>query len=142
MLSRVLSKQDNCTSITAFPSGRVTVNFDLSDLQSHHYFSPADFCVTSCLSPTEHLHQLKKLLSSISKISPSKQQNRTSVRQDRLTHLRWWKSWNSGEGRKGRWYPQWEMVVLTRATQYHMEVVDTWEPRRTGPLTTGNKLEI
>lgn len=33
------------------------------------------------------------------------------------------------------------MVVLIRATQYHMEVVDTCEPRITGPMTTGSKLE-
>lgn len=61
---------------------------------------------------------------------------------DSWTHLRWWKSWNSGEGRKGRWYPQWEMLVLTRARQYQRAVVVTWEPRTTGPITTGSMLEI
>lgn len=64
------------------------------------------------------------------------------MREDRWTHLRWWKSWNSGEGRRGRWYPQWEMVVLTRARQYHKVVVVTWEPRSTGPIATGSMLEI
>lgn len=58
------------------------------------------------------------------------------------THLRWWKSWNSGEGRKGRWYPQWEMLVLIRATQYQRVVVAKWEPMITGPITTGSVLEI
>lgn len=33
------------------------------------------------------------------------------------------------------------MVVLIRATQYHMQVVETWDPRITGPMTTGSKLE-
>lgn len=64
------------------------------------------------------------------------------MREDRWTYLRWWKSWNSGEGRRGRWYPQWEMVVLTRARQYHKVVVVTWEPRSTGPIATGSMLEI
>lgn len=56
-------------------------------------------------------------------------------------HLRWWKSWNSGEGSNGRWYPQWEMVVLNRARQYHRLVVVRWEPRITGPISTGSVLE-
>lgn len=60
---------------------------------------------------------------------------------DAWADLRWWKSWNSGEGRKGRWYPQWDMLVLTRARQYHMVVVDRWEPRITGPATTGSMFE-
>lgn len=32
-------------------------------------------------------------------------------------------------------------MVLIRATQYHMQVVETWEPRITGPMTTGSRLE-
>lgn len=70
-----------------------------------------------------------------------KKKKKLMKRIEKWTHLRWWKSWNSGEGRKGRWYPQWEMVVLIRATQYHMQVVETWEPRITGPITTGIRLE-
>ena len=64
------------------------------------------------------------------------------IKKKRFSHLRWWKSWNSGDGRKGRWYPQWEMVVLIRATQYHRQVVVRWEPRSTGPSATGSMLEI
>lgn len=72
------------------------------------------------------------------------QKVRTSRRPGKVarkTDLRWWKSWNSGEGRKGRWYPQWETVVLTSARQYHMHVLDTCEPSSTGPITTGSRLE-
>lgn len=56
-------------------------------------------------------------------------------------HLRWWKSWNSGDGSNGRWNPQWEIVVLNRARQYHRLVVVRWEPRITGPISTGSVLE-
>lgn len=31
--------------------------------------------------------------------------------------------------------------MLIRATQYHMEVVETCEPRITGPMTTGSRLD-
>lgn len=34
------------------------------------------------------------------------------------------------------------MVVLTRARQYHRVVVVRWDPRITGPATTGSMLEI
>lgn len=64
------------------------------------------------------------------------------MQQRNVTHLRWWKSWNSGEGRKGRWYPQWEMLVLIRARQYQRVVLDRWEPMITGPTITGSVLEI
>lgn len=60
----------------------------------------------------------------------------------RWAHLKWWKSWNSGEGRKGRWYPQWEMVVLTRAREYQKVVVARWDPMIAGPTITGMVLEI
>ena len=32
--------------------------------------------------------------------------------------VRWWKSWNSLEGRSGRWYPEWDIRVLTTRHEY------------------------
>ena len=32
--------------------------------------------------------------------------------------MRWWKSWNSLEARSGRWYPEWDIRVLTTRHEY------------------------
>lgn len=56
------------------------------------------------------------------------------------THLRWWKSWASGEGISGKWYPQWATVVEMRATPNHIQEVAKWEPISTGPRVGGRML--
>ena len=58
-----------------------------------------------------------------------------------MSYLRWWKSWNSGEGSRGRWYPLWEMLVLRKASEYHRVVVEMWEPKSMEPTTAGIMLE-
>lgn len=57
------------------------------------------------------------------------------------TYLRWWKSWNSGEGSKGRWYPQCDTVVISRAMVNHRVVVTRCDPRRIGPIMAGSMLD-
>ena len=52
-------------------------------------------------------------------------------------YLRWWKSCPSGDGRKGRWYPQWPIVVLKMATLYHRMATERWDPMTNGPARIG-----
>ena len=56
------------------------------------------------------------------------------------TYFWWWKSWASGEGKKGKWYPQWDTSVVATANENHNQPVATWDPMISGPITTGNIL--
>lgn len=55
--------------------------------------------------------------------------------------FKWWKSCASGEGRRGKWYPLCETVVVRTAIEVHSHVVIMWEFIRRGPTKTGNKFE-
>ncbi len=56
------------------------------------------------------------------------------------THLKWWKSWNSDEGRSGKWNPLCDMMVTVSDTANHSHMVDTCEPQSKGPRPIGTKL--
>ena len=52
-------------------------------------------------------------------------------------HLKWWKSCASGEGMKGRWYPEWLCVVLNKDIATNSHTTERWEPKMTLPRWRG-----
>ena len=61
-----------------------------------------------------------------------------------ISYLLWWKSCASGEGRNGRWYPQWEIVVLITASIIQSHSDARWLPKKlpsnSGPEIMGSVL--
>ena len=61
-----------------------------------------------------------------------------------VSYLLWWKSWASGEGKNGRWKPQWATVVLATARNNHSHCDAKWLPKQPpsniGPAVIGNEL--
>ena len=52
-------------------------------------------------------------------------------------NLRWWKSWASGEGRSGKWYPLWEIVVWRMAMENQNQAVAKWQLETSTPKNNG-----
>lgn len=59
-----------------------------------------------------------------------------------VTYLRWWKSWASGDGINGKWYPLCVLIVVISARENHIQDVAIWEPMIRGPKIIGPRLDI
>ena len=58
------------------------------------------------------------------------------------TNLWWWKSCASLDGKKGRWYPLWETVVLSPEITYHSQATERWDPMIKGPNQIGHVIAM
>ena len=71
-----------------------------------------------------------------------KSRSTRSIKNNTKTYFRWWYSWASGDGKKGKWYPPCEICVEVIAIQIHIISEAKCEPIKTGPRVTGNTLEM
>jgi hypothetical protein len=60
--------------------------------------------------------------------------------KSRTTYFMWWKSWNSGEHKKGKWYPECVMADSIIADKLYIHAVAMWSLNTINPAPNGRLL--